>query len=766
MARGLTQPTPAVADLDDDGIVAESDVVLLRDMLVPAETGDKGYRTVATAVIGPEGGMLSTAEFELHVPAGAFPKATPLVLRASTEHKPLGENGGLVMYSVEGLNSDYTAPLDIRVKPDPTHGRADTVVIGTEGYAKGAGKTQMNYTPMPVRQDTAGYCCFQLPAPQAASKAVREKEEIVTIPLGPIEITISDNWEYVGTLHFRVAYLAHGPNPISWQDAEAIADYFELEYARFLAPPFSFDYTGWDRPQYRINVTIRNLDPTMSGYMSCSYFGDNYNYVAVNQLHIADDARMRATAAHEFLHCIEALYDPRPTVWKARYPGPNLWLEEAAATYVEQFATSTNWVPGQFVDNRIEPFNGMEARAGIVGQAAQEHGYGMSAELKYLLDRNATTLRAVFERVRQSISPTPALLDSATGIANMLWYEDFWQQLMTGRVYATDVYNAAYSTDKRYRMVTDRDVKMVYQGNVPAIGADLYSVDLTARRQPFTANDKFVLQLSGSQELGLQVFRVRRQNNVPTVVEFLEQAAPAADTNTATITVGNLPALRADGWWLAALITNRRKVPPYTGTTPFTLNLSLVQSDYTIRPETLLMEYFFGPPNWDNPPFPFFKTQGKLTCPGLFDIQDEVLSRKTQFVRAESVGPLPANAKLQFSVTPESLSRIVFKGDKYVLWTISPIKDYELNYNYSYTENRYLNQITSVTGSFDVTLGAGLRDITGPIYARFDFRVENCDQQGVPSGLVFENEVRQPVGYLSLTEAGYRVTQPPDTSTP
>ncbi len=132
--------------------------------------------------------------------------------------------------------------------------------------------------------------------------------------------------------HFTLNYLGklHDANT-----ARQAVDLLEEQYQKIIGN--GFEFKGIDR----IQVTVKYLDNRTGQFVS-SMRGSKYTSLELSSEYFKDvnkfnqnQTELKATIGHELMHMAQFSMDPRYAYFKAKSPGPLLWLDEAIATWFE-----------------------------------------------------------------------------------------------------------------------------------------------------------------------------------------------------------------------------------------------------------------------------------------------------------------------------------------------------------------------------------------------------------------------------------------------
>lgn len=181
--------------------------------------------------------------------------------------------------------------------------------------------------------------------------------------------------------HFAVSYLSKLHDASLARKTVSI---LEKQYENISDLGFNFDKSA------RIQVIVMYLEGKTGQFVSDTRGAEdcviqlNSQYFRDANLFNGKIQDLTSTIGHELLHLAQFNMDPRYAFFKAKVPGPVLWMDEAISTWYEPLAVGDpNYIPMNanqnvaFVQNPLlfPPSSHEEA---------QNHGYGASFFLQYL----------------------------------------------------------------------------------------------------------------------------------------------------------------------------------------------------------------------------------------------------------------------------------------------------------------------------------------------------------------------------------------------
>ena len=98
----------------------------------PTEPVDETPEVLNESTIGTEGGKLEIEDFSLTVPEGAFDANGHLKLIALTDENPFGSSGVTRFFQIEGFPTQYSKPLELKIKFEGTLTEETSIAVGEE----------------------------------------------------------------------------------------------------------------------------------------------------------------------------------------------------------------------------------------------------------------------------------------------------------------------------------------------------------------------------------------------------------------------------------------------------------------------------------------------------------------------------------------------------------------------------------------------------------------------------------------------------------
>ena len=525
------------------------------------------YRLIGSRTVGPEGGTLAAEDISVAVPPGAFGSDAEVKLYVS-EERPFGENGVSKTFKLE-VPEEYSRPLKVRIRSRGALSGESFVAVGEETFVPSLGEVRTTYDLFPA-SDSSGYLTCELPVPEGGRVAKAAGGTGFSISL----LAVSGYYTYTSKGgHFRINFPAH-----VLDQAYDLADYLEEAYATF--KDMGFSYAA--RTRWPVSVTVKDLGEEVYGYSVCSIWGNNYGYMEFNARKMEERDQMRLTAGHEFFHLVQSLYDPRNRIFKAKgWFYTHYWLDEATAVWSEEkFTSEEDYRSPVREGNELAPFHGMQAGA---AKEPKDHGYGMSAVIKYLVERYGEgVLVDMYKKIRGGAHPVEALVKSLDDPVS-LWWPDFFREYLEGRIYGVGIGTFVAGKSGSFSIRSDSDVLKTFSGSYPDLSAKIYLVELLYPEIDESAKIEFVAD-SPDIVPYLMVFKFDKQGKVKYLASSVD-----------SLTISDVRALTDEGWHLlVAVVDDDYNPPDYAKTADVRLRVRVV----TLR---TFGELWKGTIEWDVP---------------------------------------------------------------------------------------------------------------------------------------------------------------------
>lgn len=518
-------------------------------------TDDNDTKGSTEEVIGRSGGLISIADAAVDIPVGAFSEPASLVIKRVSNNE-FQSTSITDTFEISGIPSTFEEPLEIRLKYSGVTENTIHVAVGTEGFVTSVQQNQVSFTFYPAILDDDYIIAVIDPFNEsdvlARSAQINDRHTITLM------VKATGGHSPYTTLqgHFKITYQS---GAVSSSSIENLGSYLEEAYDLF--DSMGFAYTA--RTSWPISVTVKKLaNSNAYGYHVCSKLGLNNSVLEFNADKINDTDQVKTTAVHELFHFVQELYDPRFVWSRVISGGDKLWLEEACSVWSEEkFSDDPNYVSVVRQGNETAPFLGMYAPA--VKMAAQ-HGYGMSAMIKYLTEKySESILPNIFEEIKAEKHPVDAVINSTE--EPEVWWEEFIREYTLGNIYQLDPSLAVGQRTDQFYITTENDTLHTFVSDYVDLSARIFLIRLD--RDDLDPSASLQCDLTGSNAK-VTIFRYRGS---PKALEYVT-------TTSSTTEIRDLKNLHEQGWHLLAVVSHHGYSKPYTNTTPISLQIKIKQA--------------------------------------------------------------------------------------------------------------------------------------------------------------------------------------------
>ena len=531
-----------------------SDDGMLLDALPADNSGITVNELLTSATIDGQGGTLAAGGFSLTIPAGTFNTAVELKLYKTEAHASFAQGVITDSFRVTGLPDSFPETLLPDLQPTGTLSGESFIVVGEEVLISSQITPTMAYHLLPA--DSNSGMLASLPRTAAADTQfsagdaqLRTNSPDTSTTLDFFGITgwatynANENLRTNGSQsHFLIRYPTYW---VSRADLNPLFQYLEEAYSTY--ENMGFSYGG--RTSWPITVTVMNLAADTYGLFCKSIWGNNSATMQFNQNKLGSLTVLRNTAGHEFFHFIQYLYDSRNNYSRGHDTAFSIslhWLNEATAVWAEEkFTSLPEYVPS--IRNRCEtaPFNGMEAgtKGNIVD--AGEHGYGMSAFIKYLVSiYGETIVRDIYLKILDQQHPVRAIELAINPNYLFMAWEPFLREYVQGNIY--NVPKAAFlnATSGIFRIRSNTDVSKTFTETYPDLSAKLFTIGLN---YPDISPAKAINFTIDQDVCDITLFKVKSYG---TLIEYMSHSS------TKKLTQKDLRSLTDGGYNLLVMITN------------------------------------------------------------------------------------------------------------------------------------------------------------------------------------------------------------------
>lgn len=541
---------------------------------------DENFNVEASETIGHGGGTIETEDFIMTVPAGSFNEDNNIILSAADDNITFGDNGVSRMFKIEGLPYEYNQEIEIGIKYEGTLSGNSYIAFGELVFVPTASDNINAYRLLEATENGGCLTC-RIPKPDNSkdTKSAMTGNKSVKSEPGSNKFILVDGYHspYITPEgNFRIKYPEF---TVSGEDVVALGGFLEEAFIVF-RDSLKFNYSA--RDSFPIDITVKPLSDTKFGEFAPSHSGDNFSFMEFNSSKMSDLEQLRLTAGHEFFHLVQYLYDPRWEIWKGGWMPGHHWLNEATAVWSEEKFSSIDGYVSDIRDGwEHAPFNGFQKGGeGKDKETVGGHGYGMSAVIKYLVNRyGEDIIKTIYERILaegstqllgETLSPVLALSQVTENPAE--WLTDFFREYLLNKVYFVNQKDwvVGFLADD-YQIKSDEDNLKVYTHSYPDLSARLYNIQLMYPDIDESSSVSFTASYEGTE---ITVFKYKTIGVGPESTVQIEYLAYGFDQ----ISVANVKDLTDEDADLLVLVTNYTHIPPYTGTTDISLKIEVVES--------------------------------------------------------------------------------------------------------------------------------------------------------------------------------------------
>ena len=737
MVDRQTSPVLARADLNVNGVVDALDTwSIVARLLGEAEAG---FMPMEQGLIQPWGGQVGSAArgLELTVAPGGFPSAATLTLEAGVGTPPRGIDATLPAWRVRGLPKDGRSAMTLRLndlRDDKTNATA-WLAIGIEGFAQSIGERVTGYRMIEATRMADGRLEAQLSLPGVDGEAAGPTLAGADEELAKYDFTFviyllkSSQWRYEGG-HFKIV------GPVGTKDQlPALAKDLEDAYA-YCETTLGFDLKRRDWTHFPVEVTVMELGKGSDGEPVQGYSVGSTSYdglkLEINTSILGNANLRRTTVAHEFFHIVQALQDSRGGMARG-YTAPNLWLDDATATWIEmKFAAQPNFIPNVVKAYKAKVFDGYAQAESIWSATRQNYGYGLSQLIEHLVQRNGgdpKILQSIYGKIRNGGSGLHALETSAPGYPMSEWYTSFFESVIQEKLYPglwqfMLFRNEIAGKPWQKNVETERERGMQFPpfslGDLAAKPAYIY-VNPTGWTP--TPEDKLGFQVSAEQPLDFALSALHFTNQGAGGPKWTKLGTAVHDSESDAM---RLEVANAAQWcgarnWLVPIVVNVDDTIPYNDPQEARLSFGIYR-DYdnrAIQPHACRLATvsdYGGDLGW-----PIFTSQGSYTLHDVTLLQEGYLTATSNTIPgiiAYLWSDPPPPMRFKLTVTPPAGAYDEVQGDgrRIVLSGIAGVRFRTIRYK------------AEVVGPFNMQMTP---DGTGPWRGEIDFTFEiGKEEQG------------------------------------
>jgi uncharacterized protein (TIGR03437 family) len=466
---------------------------------------------LASVPVTPAGANVTAPQgVTVAIPSGVFQSPTVVSITGGSE-QPGGTGRISEVYGVRGLPAQLSQPVTITIplRQPPAAGTETLVAMNTGAGVQGSGIQYLEATAV-----GANSVQVTLPALADANPGANTAASAAADTSGPeISFWVMTFYRRVNTAkgHFMIFYPSNDAALES--KVPTIGQYLEDAYDKIAALGLNWGL----RKRWPMRVVIGPFEGDKAdswGFAEPSTLGKDYWSISLNSNKLSgagiSDA-FRATVAHELLHVMQDLYDPRSAYRIAKFQSPWLWYWEAASTWLESVVLSdTSYIPGVVSDDNFSfpTTHGLEYPSGSKA-LVQGHGYGASMFLHYLMKTHpqttlGDTIKEVSYRapgiIAQSIYAPVQVMNSLYGTLGVKWV-DFIESWAEGKTYGKVFPSIEQILGLRkdyYDFKQDTDTGTTFTWNSPNLSARIILVRF---HQTWPADTKLSLSFEAGGDL-------------------------------------------------------------------------------------------------------------------------------------------------------------------------------------------------------------------------------------------------------------------------
>lgn len=505
--------------------------------------------------IGVDGGTITVNDLTITIPKGAFTQTANIKVTQSGSDNT-GEEAVTQIYSIEGLPNNYSLPIDVKIKLNGTTNNETYLIVQDEVFIPSLNSVNKSnvYFDAAISGDLL---IGQIPALQSdfAEPSLENTRTVKKSSSGVLSLYIfgsTNKRTYTtGDNNFKIIY------DVSKDDITDIVNlgqYLEVAYTKIEDMGFDLHKRDWPA-----SVFIDKLK-NEHGLFTASHWSINGGHIIFDRAGLHDEGLVKTSAMHELFHLAQYLYDPRGTFKQGSYPPEHYWFNEACSVWSEELVAPADYISNNWIQNKLRPFSGLQAGA---LDDPEQHGYGMSAFVKYLTGKyGKNILISIYKKIQSGRHVIDAI-NNSTNYNLFLDSSLFFKGYSQGIVYSYFGLGDVYLTikDKKFIINNENDTFNSFSAlaNYNDLSAKAYQVELT--KANFQEGD--VLELNIDKDLcDITVFKYPWRGTDNIVAE--------GDKNC---TVNDLKSLSEQHKQLIVLVTNSNFIS--NNYTPSNLDINL-----------------------------------------------------------------------------------------------------------------------------------------------------------------------------------------------
>lgn len=514
-------------------------------------TPDNSLQIIAEDVIGSNGGEITSSEFVVNIPSGAFSLDCDIKIYKDPASKPFDNYQISSLFIVDGLPEYIGEDITISIKTNSGSTKNDHfVAVGEDSYIPSL-DTVMTGFYVEEGAEADGWLTISITKMDTkGSKSPADQETF------KLYFTMIAQYTYSKGSHFKISC----PSIYTAQAAQ-LEQMLNTAYDLYKSTKYPMDYSP--RTSWPVDVTIRKMKSGKYGEFVPSKRGDNYGCMEFNSTYLDQTDQLAVTAGHEFMHLVQYLYDPRNRYSKAVAKPTWNWVNEATATWVEEkFSNNPNYVSITRKGNEMSPYEGAQLGAQT---NPKYHGYGMSSMVKkidmlYLSD-GWPPINNLYKNIKAGDKPIQAFEKIVPGDFSA-FYQEFLQEYTTGSIYNDlTLMMLIGGTSGSFQINNNNDTLKKFTFAYPQLSGRFFKVFLNNNN--FNENTILQCKVTGGSKSHVTIYRYKSGT--------LEYVQNAEDLTT----IPNIKAWKDNGWLVLILVTNKNAASPYTYSDNFELEIKV-----------------------------------------------------------------------------------------------------------------------------------------------------------------------------------------------
>jgi hypothetical protein len=379
----------------------------------------------------PDGGAVESAGLTIQAQPGAFDGSAPVRISTVVRQEEPAQGRITPYFKLEGIPDGLTAPVTLKLDaPDAPDGDVSLMMrledsAGTPVMLRGTASSGVVTVELPFSPPESPSSLRRAPRSRAASLSKNSKLSWMLWAVAGLKPNSYDD-------HFII----HAPDSAhevvrkagkSLERAYSLIASMGLDWAKRGDAPievYLFSYSSWS------SLVLGGVNNAAGNSETGVWSKDNIGLcLNLDQFPDASDEKklddLAITAGHELLHILQAQYEGGFTASSGW-----LWLEEAAATWLERALSSgDNFISPNAKSNMgflyTDP---LEVSSWYGREAARQHGYGAALYLQSLAPASSGAADArigdLFKLMAGDPQPTPVeALEKVFGPLHESWWE-------------------------------------------------------------------------------------------------------------------------------------------------------------------------------------------------------------------------------------------------------------------------------------------------------------------------------------------------------